>query len=280
MNSIPGITQIIIDTFSTLINHAVDFFPRLVYCLLILLIGYIVAKSVSIILKKVLENIGFNKIGDRLNKISLIQKLRADIKLSDIVATITYYFILLVFLPIATETLGIDAITNMILNLVNYIPKLIAAIIMLQVGLILSDAIKGWIITLCQSFNIPSAKLIGNVAFAFFLIITLLSSLSQIGINTELLQSSFILILGGIITAFAIGYGFASRDVLSNLISSFYTKQKYRTGQLIKIGDTKGYIIKVDKLSVTIEADNSVIIIPLRDFQTQKVEIFNIEQQS
>jgi hypothetical protein len=275
MNQLPGITQIIIDTFSTLIHHAVDFFPRLVYCLLILLIGYFVAKSVSVILKKILENIGFNKIGDRLNKISVIQKLRADIKLSNIVATIAYYFILIIFLPIATEALGIDAITNMILNLVNYIPKIIAAIIMLQVGLILSDAVKGWIVTLCQSFNIPAAKLIGNVFFGFFLIITLLSSLSQIGINTELLESSFILVLGGVIAAFAIGYGLASKDVLSNLISSFYTKQKYRVGQYIKIGDTQGHIVKVDKLFISIETEKSVINVPLRDFQTYKVEIFN-----
>lgn len=277
MNQLPGITQIIIDTFSTLIHHAVDFFPRLVYCLLILLIGYFVAKSVSVILKKILENIGFNRIGDRLNKINVIQKLRADIKLSDIVATICFYFILLIFLPIATETLGIDAITNIILNLVNYVPKFIAAIIMLQVGLILSDAIKGWIVTLCQSFNIPAAKLIGNVFFGFFLVITLLSSLSQIGINTELLESSFILVLGGIITAFAIGYGIASRDVLSNLISAFYTKQKYKVGQIIKIGDTQGQIVKVDKLFISVETENSIVNVPLRDFQTHKVEIFNTQ---
>ncbi len=278
MNQLPGITQIILDTFSSLINHAIDFFPRLIYCILILLIGYFIAKSISVIVKKILEKVGFNRIGDRLNKISVIQKLRTDIRLSDIVATLIYYFILLIFLPIATETLGIDAITNMVLNLVNYIPKFIAAVIMLQVGLIISDSLKGWIITLCQSFNIPAAKMIGNIVFAFFLIITLLSSLSQIGINTELLESSFILILGGIITAFAIGYGFASRDVLSNLISSFYTRQKYKVGQVIKIRDTKGVIVKVDKLSLSIENDKSIINIPLKDFQTNQVEIFTTEE--
>jgi small-conductance mechanosensitive channel len=119
--------------------------------------------------------------------------------------------------------------------------------------------------------------MIGSIVFAFFLVITLLSSLSQIGINTELLESSFILILGGIIVAFSIGYGLASKEVLSNLISSFYMKQRFQVGQVIKIGEVKGEIIKIDKLSLTIENEESIVSIPFRDFQTEKVEIFNFD---
>lgn len=275
MNDLPGITQIIVDTFSSLINQVILFFPRLIYCIIIITVGYLVAKGVAILLKNVLERIGFNRIGDRLDSISIIKKLKSDAKLSDLVASVAYYFILLIFLPIATETLGIEAITSMVVKLIGYIPQLIAATVMLLVGVIVADSLKKWVTTLCQSFNIAAAKMIGSIVFAFFLVITLLSSLSQIGINTELLESSFILILGGIIVAFSIGYGLASREVLSNLISSFYMKQRFQIGQVIKVGNAKGEIVKIDKLSLTIESNESLITIPFRDFQTEKVEIFN-----
>lgn len=275
MQTLPNITEILINTFNTLISQFVDFVPRLMGCLVILIIGYLVAKGVSVLVKKVLGQVGFDRIGEKLNEISLIKQLKTEIKLSEIVSKVLYYFILLIFLTAATETLGVNAITSMVLSLVNFIPKLIAAAIMLQVGIMVSDVIKGAVIAMCKSFNIPSAKLIGSIVFVFFLVITFISSLGQIGIETTLLESSFNLIIGGIVGAFALGYGIASRDVLANMISSMYSRGKYKEGQVVKVDDVRGTITKIDTVSVTIQSEEAVIVLPLQLFQSKKVEIFS-----
>lgn len=275
MNNLPNISEILRNTFNTLISQFVDFVPRVIGCLVILAIGYLVARGVKIVVSQLLARVGFDRIGDRLNEIGIIKQLQTEIKLSDIVAKILYYYILLIFLTFAADTLGVDTITNMVLSLVTFIPKLIAGAVMLQIGVMLSDAIKTAITALCKSFNISSAKLIGNIAFIFFLIITLITALGQIGIETALLESSFLLIIGGVVIAFGLGYGIASKDVLANIISSFYSRKNYREGQIIKIDDVKGMITKIDNTSVTIVNDNATTIIPLQLFQTRQVEIFN-----
>ncbi|WP_221389862.1 mechanosensitive ion channel family protein [Dyadobacter sp. NIV53] len=275
MNSLPNISEILKNIFGALIGQFVDFVPRVVGCLFILGVGYLVAKGVKIIIKQVLSKIGFDRIGEKLNEIGIIKQLKTEISLSDIVAKILYYYILLIFLTLAADKLGVDTITNMVLSLVNFIPKLIAGAIMLQIGIMLSDAIKTAVMALCKSFNIAAAKLIGNIAFIFFLIITFITALGQIGIETALLESSFLLIIGGVIIAFAIGYGIASRDILANIISSFYSRKNYREGQVIKIGEVKGVITKIDNTSITIVNDSSTTIVPLQLFQTKLVEIFN-----
>lgn len=275
MENLPNISEILRNTFSTLINQFVDFVPRVIGCFVILAIGYLVARGVKIVINQVLSKIGFDRIGERLNEIGIIKQLKTEISLSDIVAKIFYYYILLIFLTFAADTLGVDTITNMVLSLVNFIPKLIAGAVMLQIGVMLSDAIKTAVTALCKSFNIASAKLIGNIAFIFFLIITFITALGQIGIETALLESSFILLIGGAVAAFAIGYGIASRDVLANIISSFYSRRNYREGQLIKIDNVKGVITKIDNISVTIVNDVTTTIVPLQLFQTMQVEIFN-----
>jgi len=192
MNNLPNISEILRNTFNTLISQFVDFVPRVIGCLVILAIGYLVARGVKMVVSQLLARVGFDRIGDRLNEIGIIKQLQTEIKLSDIVAKILYYYILLIFLTFAADTLGVDTITNMVLSLVTFIPKLIAGAVMLQIGVMLSDAIKTAIIALCKSFNISSAKLIGNIAFIFFLIITLITALGQIGIETALLESSFL----------------------------------------------------------------------------------------
>lgn len=275
MQKIPNITEILINTFNTLINQFIDFVPRLMGCLVILIVGYLVAKGVAVLVKNVLGRVGFDRIGEKLNEISIVKQLKTEIKLSEIIAKVLYYFILLVFLTAATETLGVDAITSMVLSIVNFIPQLIAAAIMLQVGIMLADVIKNTVTGLCKSFNIPSAKLIGNVVFIFFLIITFISALGQIGIETALLESSFNLILGGIVAAFALGYGIASRDVLANMISAIYSRNKYKVGQVVKLDEVKGTITQLDNVSVTIRNADTTTVFPLQLFQSKKVEIFN-----
>lgn len=165
MNNFPNISDILRNTFNSLITQFVDFVPRLIACLVILIIGYIVARTVKLIVSKVLEKIGFDRIGDKLNEIGVIKQLKTEIKLSDIVAKVLYYYIMLIFLTFATETLGVATITNMVLSLVNFIPKVIAGAIMLQIGIMLADAIKNAVIAICKSFNIGASKLIGNIVF-------------------------------------------------------------------------------------------------------------------
>ena len=274
MEQLPNLTEILINTFQTLINQFVDFVPKLIGALVVLLIGVLVARIASLVIKKVLGRIGFDKIGDKLNEIDFIKQLQTEIKLSEIVSKVLYYFILLVFITASTETLGVKAISDMVLSLVNFIPKVIAAAIMLQIGVLVADGMKRAVISLCKTFKIASAKLLGMIVFFFFLIITIISALGQAGINTELLESSFNLLIGGIIFAFAAGYGFASRDVMANILASFYSKNRFHEGQIIQIDDVKGQIIKIDSTSITLKTDTATSIFPLQSLQSKRVDVF------
>lgn len=274
MNQLPELTEILRSTFQSLINQFVDFVPRLLFAIVILLIGFAVARLTALLVVSVLGRVGFDKIGNRLNEINVIKQLKTEVKLSEILAKVLYYFILLVFIKAATEKLGVAAITEMVASLINFIPKLIAAAIMLQVGVLLSDGLRATVLSVCQSFNIASARLLSMIVFVFFVVITIISALGQAGINTELLESSFNLLIGGVVFAFAIGYGIASRDLVANILSSFYTKNKYTEGQIIQIDDTKGEIIKVDNLSLTLRTGETTTVIPLQVLQAKKVEVF------
>ncbi|CCG98928.1 Conserved TM helix repeat-containing protein [Fibrella aestuarina BUZ 2] len=269
---LPNLYEILINTFRSLITQFVSFVPNLIGAIVVLAIGILVARVTASVVKKLLQGAGFDRLGDKLNEIDIIRQLQTEIKLSDIVSKVLYYFILLVFLSAATETLGIAAITGMVTSLVNFIPKLIAAAIMLQVGVLVADVLKRGVVSLCQSFGIASGRLLGMVVFFFFLIITIISALGQAGINTELLESSFNLLIGGIVFAFAIGYGFASRDVMANLVSSFYSKSRFKEGQIIRLDGITGRIVHVDATSLTLQTGESKTSIPMQLLQTKTIE--------
>jgi hypothetical protein len=273
MEKLPNIKDILISTFQNLIQQFGEFVSNLIGAVVVLIVGWLTAKIASILLKNVFQKIGLDKLGEKINDIDAIKKFDIDIKLSKVISKLTYYFILIVFLIQAAQTLGVPAISNMFIMLVEYIPKIISATIMIFAGLLLADAVKGFVVGLCESFNIASGKLIGSGVFFFLLVITIIAALGQAGINTALLESSFNILIAGIILAFSIGYGFASKEILLNIISSFYSKNKYKKGQIIEIGGVKGEVLEVDNTTITISSNDSKTIFPLRVLQSEKIII-------
>ena len=275
MKEIPNLQEILTKTVLTILDQTIAFFTNLVVAIVILLIGFLIAKLVFTIIKKVLAKTGFDKIGESFGKIGIIKQTGIEIKLSTVISKGLYFYILLVFITVAVQILGVASLSNVFTSLVNFVPQMVVALVVLMIGVVVSDALKNLVISICQSFNIPSGRLLGNIVFFFLLIIFVINTLGQIGINTELLQSSFNIIIGGIILAFGAGYGLASRDLMANILSSFYTKNRYKEGQIIKIDDVKGTILKMDNTSITLKTeDATIVIVPLQNLQFKNVEIF------
>ncbi len=267
-------TDTLLATFNDMIRSFMTFFYNLISAVIILLIGWGVAKMVAAVTKKMLEQVGADRIGDKLNEIDAIKGLKLEIKLSSIISKVLYYFILIFMLRPAADTLGVPAISDMVKLLVEFIPKLISSALMLSAGVFLADALKNFVVTLCKSFNIAAGKLIGSAIFFFLLIIFVIQAVAQVGINTSLLESSFNLLVGGIILAFAIGYGFASKEILLNIISSFYSKNRYKEGLTIAIDGIKGEIIAMDNTTITLKTGDSKTIFPLQVLQSKTVTVF------
>lgn len=267
-------TDTLLATLNDMVRSFMTFFYNLIGAVIILLIGWGVAKMVAAVTKKMLEQVGADKIGDKLNEIDAIKGLKLEIKLSAIISKVLYYFILIFMLRPAADTLGVPAISDMVKLLVEFIPKLISSALMLSAGVFLADALKNFVVTLCKSFNIAAGKLIGTAIFFFLLIIFVIQSVAQVGINTSLLESSFNLLVGGIIFAFAIGYGFASKEILLNIISSFYSKNRYKEGQIIAIDGIKGEIVAMDNTTITLKTEDSKTIFPLQVLQSKTVTVF------
>ncbi len=273
MENLPNLQDILTNIILKLINQIVDFVPKLVTTIVVIVIGYWIAKIIALVVNKILEKIGIDKISEKLQEISIVKDSKLEIKFSVVVSKTLYFFILLVFVTTASEVLGVSALTDIIHSIVNFIPRLISGAVMLIVGLVVSEAIKNGVVSLCKSFNVASGRLIGSVVFFFFLTILILGVLAQIGINTALLESSFNIIIGGLVLAFSIGYGMASRDVLSNILASFYSKGRYVEGQKIRIDAVEGTIIAIDNTSLTIQTKETKVVLPLQFLQSKKVEI-------
>ncbi len=248
--------------------------PNLIAAVVIGLLGYFIAKLIGKGITAVLAKLGVDKIGDKLNETDIFSSTNIKFKISSLVGTIIYVVLLLIFLIMATDILQMATVSNTVKNIVDYVPNLISAIILLILGILLADFIKKIVQTACDSLGIPSGKIIATFIFYLVFLTMTISALSQAKIDTSLITSNMTVILGGVVGAFALGYGFAARDTMANFLASFYSKKKIQIGDLIKLGDVKGTIVEIDANSLTVDTGSSSVVIPLSKLTTENVEIF------
>ncbi len=263
------------DTFRELLSNFLKGIPNALYALVILIIGLIISKLLERIVKKTLQSLNVDKLGEKINEIDIIDKANFKFSISAIISKILYWFVLLFFLVVATSVLDMAAVSELVIGVFNFIPKLIVAIIILIFGILLADGLKSIILTACNSLNIPSGKLISNFVFYFMFINVLVVAVAQTGIQTDFLSTNISILIGGVVMAFAIGYGLATKSTMSNFLASFYSKNKFNVGDLVTFDGVKGQIIDIDNSSIILKTDSSKVIIPLSKMAEEKIEIHN-----
>jgi len=230
----------------SLVQNIIDFVPSLIGAIIVFLIGWIIARIVRKGLKSVLEKVGVDKIGESIERIDIVRKSGMSIKISSFLSSIFYYLLMLIF---------------------------VVAIVVMGVGLLIADFLKNIVHTACKSIGIPAYSMIANIVFYFVLINVLILALSQAKIDTDFLKNNLSLILAGIIFAFALGYGIASKDLASNFLASFYLRNKFNVGDEITIGGIKGSIVEIDTNYVKVKTATSTQLVPIIKLITESVEI-------
>ncbi|MCB0836078.1 MAG: hypothetical protein KDE26_02270 [Bacteroidetes bacterium] len=253
----------IVKAFGTVIEQMAEAFPKLIGAIVLLGLGWVISKIISNVVGRILRRIGLDKLAEKLNNTDTFKESNIKVRPVIIIQKFLYWMLMLVFILSATETLGLDIVTTQISGLIDYIPQLVTALIILAVGFYISDAIRSMTADSMKSLGIPAWKFISTALFYLLFLIVAVTALSQAGINTDIITSNFSIILGGIVLAFAIAYGFAARNVLSSILTSFYSKNSYQMRQVIELDGYKGEIVKMDSVSITIDTGEKLVVFPL-----------------
>jgi hypothetical protein len=250
------------------------FTGRILGAIIFFIVGRWIAKRLARVFEKIMIKVGIDKLADRLRSIDMIGRSRLEILPSQIFGRIIYYVILFIVIWGTADIVKIAALSTMIEKLFDYLPTLFSALVVFIAGLFLADFLKKIVLTATKSLNLSIGPIIANFIFYFLLINIAMMSLAQAGIETAAIKDNISIILGGIVAAFALGYGFASQPLLASMLAAYYNKKRISKGDFIKLAGTSGVITEVDNMSITIIGENdSKTIIPLSKLLSEPYEI-------
>ncbi|MFZ1357359.1 MAG: mechanosensitive ion channel domain-containing protein [Saprospiraceae bacterium] len=246
--------------------------PKILGAIGLFILGFIIAKVIRKLTKAFLVKIKVDMLADKLDEIELFANTKIKLVISSIVAGIIYYLLLVVFTIAITDMLNLTTVSYYLTTIINYLPQAFTAIAFLIVGVLFADFIRKMVYSAAKSIGIPSSRIISTVLFYFLFINVFISALTQAGIDTEFIQSNITMIIGGVVVAFALGYGIASKDVMSSILASYYNK-RFKEGDTITIESYTGQIVSISNTDFVLKADNKMVVIPLSKISKESIVI-------
>lgn len=260
-------------SFGSMFQSAVDMIPKIIVFICILVVGRIIAGILQKIINKTLNAISFDAMLEKAGMDVMLNKIKPGLKASLILSKMIYWFVMLTFITAAADYIGFAMVTEGIAGFFAYLPTLLTAILFMFIGLYVAEMVKSVVYTAANSIGVSGAKAIGNIVYYLLAIVVVITGLGQAGLETQLIETNLHLIIGSILLAFAISYGLSSREITTNLLSSYYGKGKFKPGMKIRVNGKEGVIEKVDGISVTIDQGENSLVIPAKKLVESEVEI-------
>lgn len=271
INNISDLFSSSLQTFAQVFMSAM---PKIVGAIFILLFGWLLAKFIAFAIGKVLNVLKFNELAEKVNTQEMLQKANIESTPADLVGKFIYWIIMLLVWVMATDTLGLQVVSQEISKLISFLPTLLSAVILFIIGTAIATFIRDVTRAATSTLSIGAGKAISNIVFYFLMVIVTLTALEQASIDTSIITSNVTLILGAFMGGAALAYGLAARNVLSNMLGSFFNRRKFSKGQYIEVAGIKGKMIDMDNISITIQTDNEgIVILPAKILLDEQIRV-------
>ncbi len=214
------------------LNLLLTFIPKLLGFLVILLIGWIIATVVSKALTAILRKVGFDRLADRIGLSRFEARMGISMDAAGLLGKIVYWFLFLIFLVPAADSLGLTSVSNVLNQILGYLPNVFVAILILFLGTLAATVVADLIRGVTSSARIGNPGLFANLARFAILGFVALIALEQLQIAPALLNILFTAIVGATALAAGLAFGLGGQDTARKYLSRAESRASDAASQL------------------------------------------------
>jgi len=244
-------------------DNLIVFLPKFIFALLVLIIGFLFARLVQTLVKRFVRNANKFIVNKRLK--GHLQKRDLD-QSSIFISKTIFWIIIILFITIASEIMGLPIVTAWLSGIVQYLPNIIAAIVIVFVGIIGGRLLSDIILSATSKAGITYANVLSKIIQYSILLITILIAIDQIGIDIILLTIILSVVIAALLFGGALSFGLGAKTSVSNILASYYLHDMYKEGNTVRINNYEGKIIEITTTSVVIDTPDGQVSIPAKEF--------------
>jgi hypothetical protein len=256
-NGVSSMVQKLNDVLQESYNRVIEFTPRVVAMVIVLVVGYIAASLIGRLITLLCEKVGLQRAAEHSGLAQSMQHMGIKRNVSAVIGTIVFWLLMCVFLMAAFNILGLTQLSNATETVVNYIPKLLVATVVVVVGLLIASFLRGVIATSADRVGITYAEHLASACYYVLALLTLYTALTQLqlGMDLELFKDLILIAFGALALGFGLAFGLGGREVIGGILAGYYVRQRLQAGDHVSVAGMDGIVREVGPVSTIIETD-------------------------
>jgi hypothetical protein len=230
--------------------------------ILILVVGLVVSKLFERFSRLFLEKIGLDRLAGKSKLRDWLGRGRVTPITARSIARVLYWIVLLLFLVVSVQTLGLNAVTHTLDRVLGFVPDLVGAALILVLGLLLGRLIRNVVSSSASAANLPMSDRLGAAASGLVILIVVIAALDQLGLETRLLGALILtlIVIGGLTVGVTFALG--AKDVLRHILAGHYIRQTFPVGTSVEIQERHGVVAEIGPVSTVIRDGDRSWTIP------------------
>lgn len=203
-------------------HQAVAGLSNLMGVVILILLGLVVGWLAKELVYRLLRALRFDRLCDRMGVGSEIGRLGIARSCSYMAGQVVQGMIILTFLLAGLNATRSQWTQNLVERFFLYLPHLLAALLILIVGALVSRFLGRSVLIAAVNAGMPSARLLASLTRIFVMALTAVAALDELGISRTTIIVTFAILFGGVVTAAAIALGLAAREMAHDFLRSHF----------------------------------------------------------
>ncbi len=214
-----------------------NFMPRLGIAIVILIIGWLLAKAIRFAAERALRAINLPVLTERAGIDAFLRNGGITTDAVGIFSALAYWLVIFVGLLVAFNSLGLDYATDLLRQVVLFLPKVFVALLVIAFGAYFARFIGDAVRSYMTNIGISDADLLARVAQYAIVVFVILIAIDQLNIGGALVQTTFLILLSGVVLALALAFGIGGRDWAAALLERLWPHERRSQSDAVRHPD-------------------------------------------
>ncbi len=211
--------------------------PKVIGFAIIIIIGWLVASLLEKAIRGVLHTVKFNNLAEKAGFSGFVQKMGVKTDASGFLAMLVKWFIRLIVLVVAFDALGLPAVSDVLRQLLLWMPNLLVAIVVLVIGGLLANAASALVQGATAEAGFDNPQRLAKVASAAIWIFAIVIAVNQIGIAEALVNTLLMGAVGAVAVATGLAFGLGGRDTAAEIVKKWYQQSQAAAPKIAAASD-------------------------------------------
>ena len=200
--------------------------PKVIGFLVIIVIGWLIASALAKLASSLLRAVRFNDLAQRAGLTGFVQQMGLHTDAAGFVALIAKWFVRMIVLVSAFDALGLPAVSQVLQQLLLWLPNLVVAIIALVIGGLAANALGKLVRGATAESGLGNPDLLASIARLAVWAFAIVVAVNQLGIATTLINTLFMAVVGAVALALGLAFGLGGRETAALMVRDWYTRSQ------------------------------------------------------